>query len=52
MHVFAFIRAPIQTALFMIYLYYWYKMRISREITGYQINKKIFRIAIAMGATI
>ena len=52
MHVFSFINAPIQIALFTIYLYYWYMMRISQEITGYQINKKIFRIAIAMGATI
>ena len=52
MPVFAFINAPIQIALFITYLYYWYKMRISWDITGYQINKKIFHIAIAVGATI
>ena len=46
------INAPIQIALFIIYLYYWYKMKSSQDITDYQINKKLFRIAIAMGATI
>ena len=52
MYVFSLMNAPIQIALFIIYLYYWYKMRNSREITDYQINKKLFRISIAMGATI
>ena len=46
------INAPIQIVLFIIYLYYWYKMKSSQDITDYQINKKLFRIAIAMGATI
>ena len=52
MLVFSLINAPIQIALFIIYLWYWYKMRNSWDITDYQINKKLFRIAIAMGATI
>ena len=52
MHVFSFINAPIQIAVFIIYLYYWYKIRNSGDITDYQINKRIFRIAVAMGATI
>ena len=42
----------IQIAMFIVYLYYWYKLSNSRDITDYQINKKIFRIAIAMGGTI
>ena len=42
----------IQIAMFTIYLYYWYKMWKSRDITNYQINKKIFLIAVTMGATI
>ena len=50
MYSFTFINAPIQTAMFIIYLYYWYKMR--RDITSYQINQKIFQVAVAMGATI
>ena len=50
---FTFINAPIQIAMFIIYLYYyWYKMRNVQDITSYQINKKIFRVAVAMGATI
>ena len=52
MHIFNLINAPIQIATLIVYLYYWYKMRNSRDITDYQINKKIFCIAIAMGATI
>ena len=52
MYVFSLMSAPIQIVLFIIYLYYWYTMRNSRDITDYQINKKLFHIAIAMGATI
>ena len=52
MYGFTFINTPIQIAMFIVYLYYWYKMRNSRDITNYQINKKIFRVAVAMGATI
>ena len=49
---FTLINAPIQIAMFMTYLYYWYKMRNSRDLTDYQINQQIFRVAVAMGATI
>ena len=52
MYGFTFINAPIQIAMFIVYLYYWYKVRNSRDITNYQINKRIFRVAVAMGATI
>ena len=52
MHVFYYINAPIQIAMFLVYLYYWYKLRNSRDLTNYQIHQKIFRIAVAMGATI
>ena len=52
MYSFTLINAPIQIAMFMTYLYYWYKMRNSRDLTDYQINQQIFRIAVAMGATI
>ena len=51
-HTFSSINAPIQIAMFIAYLYYWYKMRNSKDLTDYQINKKIFLIAVAMGATI
>ena len=52
MYIFTFINAPIQIGMFIMYLYYWYKLRNSRDITDYQINKKIFQVAVAMGATI
>ena len=52
MYTISSINAPIQIALFIIYVYYWYKMKSSQDITDYQINNKLFRIAIAMGATI
>ena len=52
MYGFTLINAPIQIAMFIVYLYYWYKIRNSREITDYQINKQIFQVAVAMGATI
>ena len=52
MHIASTLNALIQIAMFIVYLYHWYKMRNSKDITDYQINKKIFRIAIAMGATI
>ena len=52
MSVFSYINAPIQIAMFIVYLYYWRKMRNSRDTTDYQINKKIIRTAAAMGATI
>ena len=51
-HAFTSISAPIQIAMFIAYLCYWYKMRNSKDLTDYQINKKIFLIAVAMGATI
>ena len=41
----------IQIALFIVYLYCWYKLRIPQDITGHKINPKLFRIAIAMGVT-
>ena len=50
--IISLINATIQIALFIIYLYYWYKMRSSQGVTDYQINKTLFHIAIAMGATI
>ena len=47
------INSLIQIALFIIYLYYWYKIRKSQAtVAGYQINQKMLRIAVAMGATI
>lgn len=52
MHVFYSINVPIQIAMFLVYLYYLYKLRNSRDLTNYQINQKIFHIAVAMGATI
>ena len=52
MHAFHSINAPIQIAMFLVYLYYWYKLRNSRDLTNYQIHQKTFRIAVAMGATI
>ena len=52
MHIISKLIAPIQIAMFIVYLYYWYKIRSTKDIMDYQINKKIFRIAIAMGATI
>ena len=42
----------IQIAFFIIYLYCWNKLKISQDVTGYQMNPKLFRIAIAMGVTI
>ena len=45
MYGFIFINAPIQIAMFIIYLYYWYKMRNVRDIISYQINRKIFCVA-------
>ena len=50
--IISLINATIQIALFIIYLYCWYKMRSSQGVTDYQINKKLFHIAIGMGATI
>ena len=41
-----------QIVLFITYLYYWYKLRTSQVATGYLIDPKLFRIAIAMGVTI
>lgn len=52
MYAFYSINAPIQIAMFLVYLYYWYKLRNSQNLTNYQINQKIFRIAVAMRATI
>ena len=52
MYIISTINSLIQITLFIIFLYYWYKMRNSRGTADYQINKKIFRIAVAMGATI
>ena len=51
-HTFSSINAPIQITMFIAYLCYWYKMRNLKDLTDYQINKKIFLIAVAMGATI
>ena len=51
-HAFSSLNVSIQIAMFMAYLCYWYKMRNSRGLMNYQINKKIFLIAVAMGATI
>ena len=42
----------IQIAMFILYLYYLYKMWKSQHITDYQINKKIFLISVGMGTTI
>ena len=42
----------IQIAFFIIYLYCSYQLKISQDVTGYQMNPKLFRIAIAMGVTI
>ena len=42
----------IQIVLFIIYLYYWYKLRAPQGVTGYLINPKLFCIAITMGVTI
>ena len=42
----------IQIAVFVLYLYYVYKMLKSQHITDYRINKKIFFISVGMGATI
>ena len=42
----------VQIAVFILYLYYWYKMWNSQHITNYQINRKLFNIAVGMGATI
>ena len=52
MYTISSVNSLIQIALFIMFLYYWYKMRNSRGTADYQINKKIFRIAVAMGATI
>ena len=52
MYTISTINSLIQIALFIVFLYYWYKMRNSRGTADYQINKRIFRIAVAMGATI
>ena len=52
MYTISSINSLIQIALFIMFLYYWYKMRNSRGTADYQINKKMLRIAIAMGATI
>ena len=41
-----------QIAVFIVFLYYWYKMWKSRDIADYQINKEIFLISVGMGATI
>ena len=51
-HAFSSINVLIQIAMFIAFLYYWYKMRNSMDLMDYQINKKIFLIAVAMGATI
>ena len=42
----------IQIAFLIIYLYCWYQLKTSQDVTGYQINPKLFRIAIAMEVTI
>ena len=42
----------IQIAVFILYLYYWYKMWKCQDITDHQINKKILLISVGMGATI
>ena len=39
----------VQMALFVIYLHYWRKLR---SVTNQQTDKKLFRIAVGMGATI
>ena len=41
-----------QIALFIVYLYYWRKIKSLGLVTNQQTDKKLFRIAIGMGATI
>ena len=41
-----------QIALFIVYLYYWRKLKSLGLVTNQQTDKKLFRIAIGMGATI
>ena len=41
----------IQIALFIVYLYCWYKLRIPQDVNGHKINPKLFRITVAMGVT-
>ena len=53
MYTISSINSLIQIALFTIYLYYWYKIRkLQATAVGYQINKKMLHIPVAMGATI
>lgn len=52
MHTVSSINSLLQISLFIGYLYYWYKLRNSQDVTDPQINQQIFHIAIAMGATI
>ena len=52
MQIASFINHLFQIALFIVYLYYWYKIRNGQDVTDQQINQQIFHIAVAMGATI
>ena len=51
-HAFSAFNVLIQIAMFIAFLYYYHKMRYSKYLTDYQINKKILLIAVVMGATI
>ena len=46
---FTFSNGVIQIAMFILYLYYWYKLRY---LTDYQTNKMLFHIAVILGTTI
>ena len=49
MYTVSYINKMIQVALFIIFLYYWYKLRNSLDLT---MNQKLVHIAVGMGATI
>ena len=49
MHSITFINKVIQVVLFIVYLYYWYKLRNSLDIA---MNQNLVNIAVGMGATI
>ena len=49
MHSNSFINKVIQVVLFIVYLYYWFKLRNSLDIA---MNQNLVNIAVGMGATI